>query len=70
MNTPLFDGGLTNYTNYFFEAYRIIINEQRMIESEEMKLHRQKSESKTGGLGRGNSGRRPSMGGASRARRR
>ena len=37
MNTPLFDGGLTKYNNYFFDCYRTIINEQRMIESEEMK---------------------------------
>jgi len=47
MNTPLFDGGLTNHTQYYFECYRTVIGEQKAIENEEMKRNRKETEKKS-----------------------
>ncbi|MHA1665977.1 MAG: hypothetical protein ACTSW7_01215 [Candidatus Thorarchaeota archaeon] len=71
MHTPLFDGGLINHTNYYFECYRTVIGEQRAIEAEETKRHRKEAEAgrKKGGKGKGKLGK-PRAGKASRARRR
>jgi hypothetical protein len=58
MHTPLVDGGLVNYTNWYFECRNIIVSEQRKIENEEMESNRNK-----GSIGKhGNSGRKPGMG--------
>lgn len=72
MHTPLFNGGLINHTNFYFECYRTVIGEQRAIESEETKRHRKEAElnkKKGGSKGKGKIGR-PRAGKASRARRR
>lgn len=72
MSTPLVDGGLLNYTNWFFECYRTVIGEQRSIENEETKRQRKEAEAnrkKGGSKGRAKMGR-PRAGKASRARRR
>jgi len=61
MKTPLVDGGLLNYTAYFFKCYQIVIGEQSRIDSEERELSK--------GSSSGNSESQPSkstMGGATR----
>lgn len=41
MKTPLVDGGLNNYTNWFFQVRNIVVSEQRLIEQEETKKQRE-----------------------------
>lgn len=44
--TPLVDGGLLNYTNWFYECYKVVVNEQRAIEREEIKKQDRKKPKK------------------------
>lgn len=46
MKTPLVDGGLLNYTAYFFKCYQTVIGEQNRIDSEERELSEGSSKSK------------------------
>ena len=47
MKTPLIDGGLNNYTNWFYEVRNTVISEQRKVEREMMeKSKKENSKSK------------------------